>query len=141
MAARTLPKTSPEGNRLERGVAVHHQDAAALGVISPALPRGPNDRLTVLCLDLGQRIGWALRGSDGQITSGVPVGTIKRHVTGKGSASKEAVIAAVRALGHDPVDDNEADALALLHWALVHRIDGFGATVAPVAPRKRGERQ
>jgi crossover junction endodeoxyribonuclease RuvC len=33
---------------------------------------------------------------------GVPVGTIKRHVTGRGNADKEAVIAAVRALGFDP---------------------------------------
>jgi crossover junction endodeoxyribonuclease RuvC len=49
---------------------------------------------------------------------GVPVGTIKRHITGKGNADKDAVIAAVRALGFDPADDNEADALALLHWAL-----------------------
>jgi Holliday junction resolvasome RuvABC endonuclease subunit len=195
MAHRTLPKTPPEGNRLERGVAVHHHDAAVLGVISPALPRGPNDHLAVLCLDLGQRTGWALRGADGAIASGtaefrsdrwqgggmrflkfkrwlndlkqaaggidavfveevrrhagvdaahafggwlailtawcehhaipyeaVPVGTIKRHVTGKGNASKEAVIEAVRALGHDPADDNEADALALLHWTLAHRI-------------------
>ena len=28
------------------------------------------------------------------------------------------MIAAMRARGHSPVDDNEADALALLHWAL-----------------------
>lgn len=49
---------------------------------------------------------------------GVPVGTIKRFITGKGNASKEQVIAAVRVLGHSPVDDNEADALALLHWAI-----------------------
>jgi len=52
----------------------------------------------------------------------VPVGTIKRHVTGKGNASKDAVIAAVRALGFDPADDNEADALAILDWALANRI-------------------
>ena len=50
----------------------------------------------------------------------MPVGTIKRHVTGKGNADKDAVIAAVRALGFDPADDNEADALALLDWALRH---------------------
>jgi hypothetical protein len=49
---------------------------------------------------------------------GVPVGTINRHVTGRGNADKAAVIAAVRALGFDPADDNEADALALLDWAL-----------------------
>jgi hypothetical protein len=52
---------------------------------------------------------------------GVPVGTIKRHATGRGNADKEAVIAAVRALGFDPADDNEADALALLDWALKTR--------------------
>jgi len=48
---------------------------------------------------------------------GVPVGTIKRHVTGKGNADKAAVIAAIRARGFDPTDDNEADALAILLWA------------------------
>jgi hypothetical protein len=49
---------------------------------------------------------------------GVPVGTIKRHATGKGNASKDLVIAAMRARGHSPADDNEADALALLYWAI-----------------------
>jgi len=49
---------------------------------------------------------------------GVPVGSIKKHTTGKGNASKDEMIASVRELGHAPVDDNEADALALLHWAL-----------------------
>ena len=34
---------------------------------------------------------------------GVPVGTIKRHITGKGNATKEAMIAAVRAHGFSPV--------------------------------------
>ena len=49
---------------------------------------------------------------------GVPVGTIKRHVTGKGNADKQAVIAAVRDRGFRPADDNEADAIAILLWAL-----------------------
>jgi len=151
--------------------------------------------MTILCLDLGHRAGWALRSADGIITSGtaefrqdrwqgggikflrfktwlteikssaggidlvvyeavrrhagvdashafggwlailtawcehhgiayegVPVGTIKRHVTGKGNADKQAVIAAVKALGFNPADDNEADALALLHWAIAQGI-------------------
>ena len=55
---------------------------------------------------------------------GVPVGTIKRHVTGKGNADKQAVIEAVRRLGFAPSDDNEADALALLHWAIAQGIGG-----------------
>lgn len=50
--------------------------------------------------------------------SSATVGAIKRHATGKGNADKAAVIAAMRALGFDPADDNEADALALLHWAI-----------------------
>jgi Holliday junction resolvasome RuvABC endonuclease subunit len=48
----------------------------------------------------------------------VPVGTIKKHITGKGNADKLAVIKAVQALGFNPKDDNEADALALLSFAM-----------------------
>jgi hypothetical protein len=55
---------------------------------------------------------------------GVSVGTIKLHATGRGNADKQAVIDAMCALGHDPADDNEADALAILHWALAYRFDG-----------------
>jgi len=42
---------------------------------------------------------------------GIPVGTIKKHATGKGNADKEAMLAAARArwAGWDG-DDNEADA-------------------------------
>ncbi len=46
---------------------------------------------------------------------GVPVGSIKKHATGRGNADKAAIVEAMRARGHNPTDDNEADALALLH--------------------------
>ena len=49
---------------------------------------------------------------------GVPVGTIKRSATGRGNAGKPEMIAAMRRLGHLPDDDNEADALALLYFAV-----------------------
>ena len=49
---------------------------------------------------------------------GVPVGTIKKHATGKGNSGKDAMITAAKARGLDPQDDNEADALALLAWAV-----------------------
>jgi Holliday junction resolvasome RuvABC endonuclease subunit len=49
---------------------------------------------------------------------GVPVGTIKKHATGKGNASKAMMIQAARARGFSPADDNEADAIAILIWAL-----------------------
>lgn len=49
---------------------------------------------------------------------GVPVGTIKKHTTGKGNANKAAMITAARAKGFSPKDDNEADAIAILLWAI-----------------------
>ena len=65
---------------------------------------------------LGQLSAWC---EQRQIPyQGVPVGTIKKHATGKGNANKDAMLAAVRGWGYVPVDDNEADALALLHWAI-----------------------
>ena len=53
---------------------------------------------------------------------GVPVGTIKRHATGKGNANKTMMIESAKARGHLPADDNEADALALVYWAIDQRI-------------------
>ena len=52
---------------------------------------------------------------------GVPVGTIKRHATGKGNAPKQAMIDAACARGFSPADDNEADAIAILLWAIETR--------------------
>jgi hypothetical protein len=51
--------------------------------------------------------------------SGVPVGTIKKHATGRGNAPKQAMIDAARARGFSPADDNEADAISILLWAIV----------------------
>ncbi len=47
--------------------------------------------------------------------AGVPVGTWKRGLTGKGNSDKAAVMAAVRALDYAPETQDEADALAILH--------------------------
>jgi Holliday junction resolvasome RuvABC endonuclease subunit len=46
----------------------------------------------------------------------VGVGQVKKHWTGKGNADKAAMIATARAKGFAPVDDNHADALAILRW-------------------------
>ena len=54
---------------------------------------------------------------------GVPVGTIKRFATGKGNAGKPEMIAAAKAWGHKPADDNEADAIALCRL----KLDELGA--------------
>ncbi len=53
---------------------------------------------------------------------GVPVGTIKKHITGKGNANKQDVINAVKAKGFNPIDDNEADAIALLDFILTKNL-------------------
>ena len=178
MATQTLTQRQPDAS-------------AAIPLPLEALAGGTPHTATILALDLGHRLGWALRSADGGITSGVaefrpdrwqgggmkflrfrrwltelkadaggldavlyeqvrrhasvdsshayggwlailtawcehhgipyqgvPVGTIKRHVTGKGNADKQAVIEAVRRLGFAPADDNEADAIALLLWAI-----------------------
>ena len=59
---------------------------------------------------------WAERR--GPPYEGGPVGTIKRHATGKGNANKAAMLEAVRDRGFAPADDNEADAIAVLLWAM-----------------------
>lgn len=48
---------------------------------------------------------------------GIPPGTIKKFATGNGGASKELVIKAIKALGYNPTDSNQADAIALLLYA------------------------
>jgi Holliday junction resolvasome RuvABC endonuclease subunit len=46
----------------------------------------------------------------------VGVGTIKKTITGKGNANKEDVIAVIKNFGFNPIDDNEADAIALAYY-------------------------
>lgn len=54
---------------------------------------------------------------------GIPVGTIKKHITSKGNAGKSEIMNEIKKLGFNPVDDNEADALALLDL-VIKKIDG-----------------
>jgi Holliday junction resolvasome RuvABC endonuclease subunit len=56
--------------------------------------------------------------SSGIPFSSVPVGTIKKHFTGNGAASKNKMMAAAfRRYEIFPNDDNEADALGILAYA------------------------
>lgn len=48
----------------------------------------------------------------------IPVGTIKRHWSGKGNCGKDDMILASRRRGLDPEDDNEADAQALFDFVM-----------------------
>ncbi|MCA3585586.1 MAG: hypothetical protein IM626_13575 [Phenylobacterium sp.] len=65
---------------------------------------------------LGQLTAWC--EEHGIAYQGVPVGTIKAFATGRGNADKAAMIAAVKSRGFSPADDNEADAIAILLWAI-----------------------
>ena len=47
------------------------------------------------------------------------IGTIKKHWTGKGNAKKDQMITQAIHRGFNPKDDNEADALAVLDYAMV----------------------
>ncbi len=49
---------------------------------------------------------------------GVPVGTIKKHASGKGNATKELMIACAHEKGWNVSDSNEADARHLLDFAI-----------------------
>lgn len=50
--------------------------------------------------------------------TGEGVGTIKKFWTGSGNAGKEAMIKEARERGHNPKDDNEADAIAICYVAV-----------------------
>jgi hypothetical protein len=94
------------------------QDAAGIGVVHYEEVRSHvgTDAAHVYGGLLATLTAWCEQNSIAY--QGVPVGTIKRFIAGKGNADKAAVIAAVRDRGFCPVDDNEADALAILLWAI-----------------------
>jgi Holliday junction resolvasome RuvABC endonuclease subunit len=50
--------------------------------------------------------------------TGLPVGAIKKFMTGKGNATKEEMMEAARLRGFNPQTDDEADALGILFLAL-----------------------
>lgn len=63
----------------------------------------------------------------GMMLHGVPVGTIKKHATGKGNAGKDLMLEAARLrLACEPEDDNAADALWLLDYALANNVFAVG---------------
>jgi hypothetical protein len=63
---------------------------------------------------------------------GVNWATVKKYATGSGAAKKPEIIAAMRARGYAPEDDNEADALALLDYVMRARGPAF-----PPPPAKK----
>jgi hypothetical protein len=94
------------------------QDAAGIGVIHYEEVRSHvgTDAAHVFGGLLATLTTWCEQNSIPY--QGVPVGTIKRFIAGKGNVDKQAVIAAVRERGFSPSDDNEADAIAILLWAI-----------------------
>lgn len=67
----------------------------------------------------------------------IPVGSIKLFWTGNGAADKDRMIAKAVQLGFSPVDDNEADALAILH---LMSSENYAELVKPKPKKKRVKR-
>lgn len=67
------------------------------------------------------------------------VGQIKKHWTGSGVAKKDEMVMQAKVRGFRAVDDNNADALAILHLAIAREIGEWAASPAkPKRPRKAG---
>ena len=105
MLTLNAPKTGAQANLTGIGAVYFEEVRRHLGVDAAHVYGGLLATLTAWC-------------EHHQIPyQGVPVGTIKKHATGKGNAGKEDMIASVQARGHQPADDNEADAIALAYLA------------------------
>lgn len=70
----------------------------------------------------GTRILWSLAGicelvaaEHGAATAELSATQVRKAILGTGKADKAAVEAWVRSMGHDPLTDDESDALALLY--------------------------
>ncbi len=67
----------------------------------------------------------------------VHVATVKRHWTGSGRADKREMVAEASRRGFRVRDDNDADALAILHWAIARETGAWKpAPPKPKKPRK-----
>ncbi len=64
---------------------------------------------------------------------GISVGTIKKFATGKGNADKKAMIDWAFTEGFSPIDDNEADALALHACKTAELSRGSGVVTSVLA--------
>jgi len=71
---------------------------------------------TELCVNLTGRIQEEAEAA-GITCATVPTSTLKKWATGKGNAGKGEMLAyAKKVLGRNPIDDNEADAVALAEY-------------------------
>lgn len=100
-------KTGEEG-----GTRIYYEEVRGhRGTDAAQIYGGIIATITSLCEDLGFPY------------AGVPVGTIKKHATGKGNANKAAMLAEARnRFGPAVVDDNQADALWILDYARVNLV-------------------
>ena len=63
---------------------------------------------------------------------GIPIGTRKKALTGRGNASKADVVTAVKSLGYTPGTEGEADALGVL----LRTIGGDRRDLSDIADRR-----
>ena len=98
-------------------VAARSEATEQMRSILKRIARLPRQQQDVVALCVWSRLSY----EEAAVALGVPVGTVKRHATGKGNAGKDEMIAAARARGFSLADDNEADAIAILLWAIETR--------------------
>ena len=139
-------KGETEGERYRRFVwALHRFGADHLGC--PTKLDRPEPELQVFYEDVRRHLGtnaahvyggmlaalkmWCLEKQLSEPV-GVGVGQIKKFWTGKGNATKKEMMDEAVLRHFDPADDNEADALALLHKIIVE-----GPPVVKAKTRKR----
>jgi len=67
------------------------------------------------------------------------VGVIKKFWTGKGNANKADMVSQARVRGYRPETDNDADALALMHWAVMQEKAGWPAPVRKPKPKRKAQ--
>lgn len=65
------------------------------------------------------------------------VSTVKKHFTGNGRAKKEDMISQAKIRGFRVSTSDEADALGILHWAVMQEKAGWPAPVRKAKPTRR----
>ncbi|GAA0535604.1 hypothetical protein [Pigmentiphaga daeguensis] len=103
---------------------VHHRDIHAIAY-EVVIRHGPQNMAAAAHLyGLLEGLMWMAASLRQLPVEGVQPTVVKKVWTGSGRADKGAMVAEAKRRGFRPVDDNEADALAILNWALSQKTEG-----------------
>jgi len=101
-----------------------HRDVHAI-VYEVVIRHGPQNMAAAAHLyGLLEGLMWMAASTRQLPVEGVQPTVVKKTWTGSGRADKGAMVAEAKRRGFRPVDDNEADALAILDWAVMQETGG-----------------